>query len=288
MKRSLIWAFMLAFVISVQSPCQHSFPASDTTNSWTGPNTFTNIFTLPSLADGCLHTSTGIVLSTGSPCSTLTSIITSGSSGLTGGGSSGALSLSLLTSCSVNQLLQWNGSAWICATISAGSGTVTGTGTGQTYALWNSASNLTNAHLNETIIGSQPQFNFNGPRLSIATADGSGQAYITCPNCSGFLEIIAPSGDGLAGGSIFLGSGSNNSCVSLNPGNGNPFQVCRGTTNSNVWQIAAGDSFANLPTGIVDGSYAWCSDCHENSDPCTGSGGTGDFAFRINGRWKCY
>jgi hypothetical protein len=45
--------------------------------------------------------------------------------GLTGGGTKGTVKLSLLTSCSSGQVLQWNGSTWVCATTS-GSGTITG------------------------------------------------------------------------------------------------------------------------------------------------------------------
>ena len=52
--------------------------------------------------------------------------------GLTGGGTKGTVTLSLLTSCSSGQVLQWNGSTWACS--SAGTGTITGVtpGTGLT------------------------------------------------------------------------------------------------------------------------------------------------------------
>jgi hypothetical protein len=49
--------------------------------------------------------------------------VTAGS-GLAGGGSSGNVTLSLLTTCSASQILQWNGSKWVCASV--GSGTITG------------------------------------------------------------------------------------------------------------------------------------------------------------------
>ncbi len=67
--------------------------------------------------------------------STLTGINTAAGSGLTGGGESGTLDLSLTTACAVNQVLAWNGSAWACANISSGGGgTITGVtaGTGLT------------------------------------------------------------------------------------------------------------------------------------------------------------
>jgi hypothetical protein len=56
--------------------------------------------------------------------SAITSVTTGSGSGLTGGGTSGNLNLSLLTSCAANQILQWNGSAWTCS--NAGTGTITG------------------------------------------------------------------------------------------------------------------------------------------------------------------
>ena len=36
--------------------------------------------------------------------------------GLSGGGSSGNVTLSLLTSCASGQILQWNGTLWVAAT----------------------------------------------------------------------------------------------------------------------------------------------------------------------------
>lgn len=59
---------------------------------------------------------------------TITGVQTNSGSGLTGGAMTGTLSLSLLTSCAANQVLQWNGSAWACA--GTGSGTVTSVGSG--------------------------------------------------------------------------------------------------------------------------------------------------------------
>lgn len=52
-------------------------------------------------------------------------LTTESGSGLTGGGTSGTLNLGLITSCAANQVLQWNGTAWVCAN-TKGSGTITG------------------------------------------------------------------------------------------------------------------------------------------------------------------
>ncbi len=54
---------------------------------------------------------------------TITGVLTSSGSGLTGGGTSGTLNLSLSTACASRQILQWNGTAWACS--NAGTGTIT-------------------------------------------------------------------------------------------------------------------------------------------------------------------
>jgi trimeric autotransporter adhesin len=60
---------------------------------------------------------------------TITGVNTAAGSGLTGGGTSGTLNLSLLTNCSSGQTLRWSGSAWECAN-AGGTGTVTSVGSG--------------------------------------------------------------------------------------------------------------------------------------------------------------
>jgi hypothetical protein len=63
---------------------------------------------------------------------TITGVTTASGSGLAGGGTTGTLNLGLTAACSANQVLRWNGSAWVCS--SAGTGTITGVtaGTGLT------------------------------------------------------------------------------------------------------------------------------------------------------------
>ena len=58
---------------------------------------------------------------------TITGITTASGSGLQGGGTSGTLNLSLTNACATNQVLQWNGTAWVCANLGGG-GTVTSVG----------------------------------------------------------------------------------------------------------------------------------------------------------------
>jgi len=66
-----------------------------------------------------------IILTSGG---TITGVTTAAGSGLTGGATSGTVNLSLTTACATNQVLQWNGSDWACANLSAG-GTITGVAT---------------------------------------------------------------------------------------------------------------------------------------------------------------
>jgi hypothetical protein len=56
---------------------------------------------------------------------TITGVTTASSSGLSGGGTSGTLNLSLTTACASGQGLSWSGSAWVCTALSGG-GTITG------------------------------------------------------------------------------------------------------------------------------------------------------------------
>jgi len=59
---------------------------------------------------------------------TITGVATASGSGLIGGGASGSLNLALTNTCAANQVLQWNGSSWVCS--SAGAGTVTSIASG--------------------------------------------------------------------------------------------------------------------------------------------------------------
>jgi len=72
---------------------------------------------------------------------TITGVTTASGSGLTGGGTSGTLDLSLTTACSASQVLQWNGSAWACS--SAGTGTITGVTAGTALTGGGTSGNVT-------------------------------------------------------------------------------------------------------------------------------------------------
>jgi hypothetical protein len=72
---------------------------------------------------------------------TITGITTATGSGLSGGGTSGNLTLSLVNTCATNQVLQWNGSTWACS--SAGTGTITGVKAGTDLTGGGTSGNVT-------------------------------------------------------------------------------------------------------------------------------------------------
>ncbi len=82
---------------------------------------------------------------------TITGVTTVSGSGLSGGGTSGTLNLSLTSACASGQILQWNGSAWACA--SAGTGTVTGVTAGTDLTGGGSSGNVT-LNLNTSALNS--------------------------------------------------------------------------------------------------------------------------------------
>lgn len=95
-------------------------------------------------ANPCMVTGDWIASSGGGGgVGTITGVTTNAGSGLAGGGFNGTLDLSLLKTCSVGQTLQYSGSTtgWVCAT-APGTGTITGTGSANTLARFNSASNI--------------------------------------------------------------------------------------------------------------------------------------------------
>jgi hypothetical protein len=80
-----------------------------------------------------------VVLAGGS--SGITGIETASGSGLIGGGTSGTLNLSLTNACAASQVLQWNGTLWICASV--GTGTITGVTAGTDLTGGGTSGNVT-------------------------------------------------------------------------------------------------------------------------------------------------
>ena len=124
-------SFLAILILSVGLFAQtHTFPALDTNNVFTGTNTFSGAFNLISLSNGCLFVASGLVSS--QTCGGITGATANGGLVVTG------TTLGMRADCTNNQVLQWNTTAWGCATI-AGSVTVTGTGTTNYLPVWTSS-----------------------------------------------------------------------------------------------------------------------------------------------------
>jgi hypothetical protein len=105
----------------------------------------------------------------------ITGITTAAGSGLTGGGTSGTLNLSLTDACAASQVLQYSGSAWKCAAV--GTGTITGVTAGTDLTGGGTGGNVT-LNLNTS----------NVPLLSAAnifTANQTVSGLITAGSVSG-------------------------------------------------------------------------------------------------------
>jgi hypothetical protein len=146
---------------------------------------------------------------------TITGVTTASGSGLSGGGTSGNLNLSLVNTCTKNQVLQWNGSAWGCS--SAGIGTITGVtpgtdltggGTSGSVTLNVDTTKVPQLNAANTFIGNQT---VNG-NLS-ATGIVTGSSYQIGNNLFAFGSV--------ANGNAFLGfSGNSATTGSYNTGSG--------------------------------------------------------------------
>jgi hypothetical protein len=129
---------------------------------------------------------------------TITGITTAIGSGLTGGGTSGTLSLGLTTTCAAGQVLGWNGSAWACANVGE-SGTVTSvaTGLGLLGGPITTAGTLT---IDTTLI----------PQLGAATNTFTGNITAGNVNATTSFEL---QGHVFDSGSPFVGNGLGNSLL---------------------------------------------------------------------------
>lgn len=163
--------------------------------------------------------------------------------------------LGLLTSCSGNQVLQWNGSAWICATISGG-GTVTGSGTATTYPIWSSSSALGDSTTTETITPSQTnirgQLRINTGNNSSATSQlnlfGGNPPYFinTISRTSNVVTAVIPSSYVLPVGTAISVTGVTDSSF-----NGN-FTTTTATTTGMSWAQTAADASSSSGTIYID------------------------------------
>src|SRR5579862_100456 len=202
---------------------------------------------------------------------TITGITTASGSGLTGGGTSGTLTLSLTNACSTNQVLQWSGSQWVCS--SAGSGTITGVTAGTDLKGGGTSGNVT-LSLDTTQV---PQLNstntFTGTQ-TISVNGGSGYSLnvtqqavggenyaIIGTNFSTGNRAAAILGQDLASSGIVFGvqgSIADNDGAGVFGQDGNPLSQTggslSGTFGSGIWGDGSGAGFGMVAT--ADGNYA--------------------------------
>jgi hypothetical protein len=113
---------------------------------------------------------------------TITGVTTASGSGLTGGGTSGTLNLSLTNACAANQVLRYNGSVWVCA--ASGSVTSVASGAGLTGGPITATGTLSIAPggvTNAMLAGSYAQLGaantFTAPNTFGAGVTGAGASY---------------------------------------------------------------------------------------------------------------
>jgi hypothetical protein len=177
----------------------------------------------------------------------ITGITTASGSGLMGGGTSGTLNLSLTNTCAANQVLQWNGTAWVCANLK-GSGTITGVIAGTDLTGGGTSGKVTlnldttkvpqlNAYntftVSQTILGSGNSDGLDATASAPGFNGVSGISYATTGVGAGLEGVtLSPSGFGVvgygAGGGVY-GVSNSNSGVG---GNFTGFSAASGSTNN--------------------------------------------------------
>ena len=142
-----------------------------------------------------------IVYTSGGGGGTITGINTASGSGLIGGGTSGTLNLSLTNTCAANQVLQWNGTAWVCANLK-GSGTITGITAGTDLTGGGTSGNVT-LNLDTTKVPELNAANTFTQPLTVTATVNTGSGTLIANNASQY-----PNTPAVVGNATFTGTGS--------------------------------------------------------------------------------
>lgn len=208
---------------------------------------------------------------------TITGVTTASGSGLSGGGATGTLNLSLTSACAANQVLKWNGTAWACA--STGSGTVTGVKAGTDLTGGGASGNIT-LNLDTTRVPLLAAANtFTGDNtFSVSTTDaidaytsGPGKTAVVAMNnatSGGSYGVYATTNDPSAAGIIGINNGVSGTGVyglsysgnysvgvwgAVTTGNG---MYGTTSTGSGVWgNTTSGNGVFGSATGLGYGVY---------------------------------
>ena len=225
---------------------------------------------------------------------TITGVTTASGSGLTGGGSTGSLGLSLVKTCSTGQVLQWNATAWVCASATNG-GTITGVTAG-TDLTGGGTSGAVTLNLDITKVpqlGSSNSFagtiaatgdlNVDSTSANAGSytpglrfgASGTGEAISSArvagsPNLDGidfytnFKNRMSVTNKGFVGvgsttpSSLLTASGSEATAS----GDGAAVEISNTATGGGNWYLRAGATGTNTPAGgfsIANDSAYWLS-----------------------------
>jgi hypothetical protein len=225
---------------------------------------------------------------------TITGVTTTSGSGLTGGGTSGTLSLGLTSSCATNQVLQWSGSAWACASV--GTGTVTGVTAGTDLTGGGTSGNVT-LNLNTTLVPLLAAANtftgvnyFNGASNAlVASTSGQGSvglwgvANATSGGSTGVLGYTSDgSGAGVEGTNLAASGGAGGVYGVTNDPTGAGvfgFDISSYTGGTGVYGSVSGDG-----TGVYGTSTIGVAGDGSNAPSGSGSnGGLGVYAAGGNG-----
>jgi hypothetical protein len=183
---------------------------------------------------------------------TITGINTAAGSGLTGGGNSGTLNLSLLTTCSSGQVLQWNGSSWVCS--SAGTGTITGVTAGSGLSGGGNSGNVTLSVPSSGITNTMLQHS----SLNVnAGTDLTGGGAVSLGS-STTLNLDTTKVPQLAGANTF----TNNNVISVS-NNSSPALKVSNSGSADGAQFTGGYDAAEFFGGVGGGIYA---DTHQDAN----------------------
>jgi hypothetical protein len=176
---------------------------------------------------------------------TITGVTTATGSGLTGGGTKGTLALGLTKTCSTQQVLQWNGSAWACS--SAGTGTITGVTTASGSGLSGGGTSGTlNLSVNPAVVAELGATNTFTNSNTVSVSSTSNPA-LNLANHSGNGLYISDAGTN----GIYISSTGNGIVMASVVGDGIDIQGAAATGIS-----AIGQNDGGYFNGKVAGSYA--------------------------------
>jgi hypothetical protein len=176
---------------------------------------------------------------------TITGVTTTSGSGLSGGGTTGTLNLSLLKTCSANQVLQWNGSSWVCS--SAGTGTITGVTTASGSGLQGGGTSGTlNLSVNPAVVPELGAANTFTNTNTVSMSSTGNPALNLANHAGNGLYISEAGNDG-----IYIASTGNGIVMASVVGDGIDIQGAAATGIS-----AIGQNDGGYFNGKVAGSYA--------------------------------